>query len=124
MNFSRIDHVALDVADLERSVDFYTRQFGFRRYYDQTTPAGLKISYLELGPTVLELVGRKPEKGMAGFHFCLITDDFEGAVAKLRGEGIPFVTPPHPTDARKPEETGWRRVVFQGLDGEHIEIRG
>lgn len=124
MKFSRIDHVALEVSDLEHSIGFYTRHFGFQRYYDQKTPAGLEISYLELGPTVLELVGRKPEKGMAGFHFCLITDDFDGAVGKLRGEGIAFVTPPHPTDARKPEEKGWRRVVFEGPDGEHIEIRG
>lgn len=124
MKFSRIDHVALDVADLETSIEFYTSHFGFKRYYDQTTPTGLRIGYLELGPTVLELVGRKSENGMAGFHFCLITDDFDGAVAKLNGDGIPFVTPPHPTDARKPEEKGWRRVVFQGPDGEHIEIRG
>jgi lactoylglutathione lyase len=124
MKFSRIDHIALDVADLERSIVFYTRHFGFKRYYDQITPAQLKICYLELGPTVLELVGRKSEKGMGGFHFCLITDDFDSAVDKLSGAGIPLVTPPHPTDARKPEEKGWRRVVFQGPDGEHIEVRG
>jgi len=124
MQFSRIDHVALDVGDLERSIDFYTRHFGFRRYYDQTTPTGLKIGYLELGPTVLELVGRSAEHGISGFHFCLITDDFDVAVSTLAGAGIPFVTPPHPTDARKPEEKGWRRAVFRGPDGEHIEIRG
>jgi lactoylglutathione lyase len=74
MKFSRIDHIALDVADLESSIAFYSRHFGFKRYYDQTTPAGLKIGYLELGPTVLELAGRRSEQGMGGFHFCLITE--------------------------------------------------
>jgi lactoylglutathione lyase len=72
MKFSRIDHVALEVADLQHSVDFYSKHFGFRHYFDQTTPAGLKIGYLKLGSTVLELVGKKSVRGMAGFHFCLI----------------------------------------------------
>lgn len=48
MKFSRIDHVALDVADLQHSIDFYCKHFGFRHYFDQTTPAGLKIGYLKL----------------------------------------------------------------------------
>lgn len=121
MTFSRIDHVALEVADLDHSTDFYKRRFGFRAYAHDTTPAGIEIAYLRLGDTVLELVGRKGE-GMGGFHFCLVTVDFEGAVAAL--EGLPCVTKPHPTAAREPKEEGWHRVVFAGPDGEHIEIRG
>ena len=61
---------------------------------------------------------------MAGFHFCVITDDFDAAVSTLTGAGIKIVTPPHPTAAREPTEAGWRRVVLEGPDGEHIEIRG
>jgi lactoylglutathione lyase len=124
MKYSRIDHVALEVADLQHSVDFYSKHFGFKHYFDQTTPAGLKIGYLKLGPTVLELVGKKSAKGMAGFHFCLITDDFDAAVSTLTSAGIKLVTPPHPTAAREPIEEGWRRVVLEGPDGENIEVRG
>lgn len=124
MQFSRIDHVALDVSDLERSIEFYSTHFGFRRYFDQTTPFGIKISYMKLGSSVLELVGKKSDKGICGFHFCVITDDFVGAVSRLTGAGIKFVTPPHPATARDAVEVGWRRVVFAGPDGEHIEIRG
>ena len=124
MKFERIDHVALDVADLELSISFYSENFGFRRYFDQLTPAGLKIGYLKLGTTVLELVGKRSEKGMSGFHFCLITDDFTSAVSTLTAAGIKLLTPPHPTAAREPQEVGWRRVVFEGPDGEHIEVRG
>ena len=123
MPFKRIDHVALDVANLDASVCFYETHFGFRRYADQTTPAGLKIAYLKLGTTVLELVGRKADV-MGGFHFCLIAADFDAAVAALSGADVPFVTKPHPTPAREPGEEGWQRVVFAGPDGEHIEIRG
>ena len=124
MQFSRIDHVALDVGNLSGSIDFYSKHFGFRHYFDQKTPAGLRIGYLKLGSTVLELVGKKSEMGMAGFHFCIITDNFDSAVATLTGAGIKVVTPPHPTAAREPAEEGWRRVVFEGPDGEHIEVRG
>jgi len=124
MQFSRIDHVALDVGNLSDSIDFYSKHFGFRHYFDQKTPTGLKIGYLKLGSTVLELVGKKSEKGMAGFHFCLITDDFDSAISTLTGAGIKVVTPPHPTAARESAEEGWRRVVFEGPDGEHIEVRG
>ena len=62
MQFSRIDHVALDVSNLQNSIDFYSRHFGFRHYFDQKTPTGLKIGYLKLGSTVLELVGKKVRK--------------------------------------------------------------
>lgn len=123
MGYRRIDHVAIEVADLDRSIAFYKMHFGFDLYADQTTPAGLRIGYLKLGNTVLELVGRKAQ-AVAGFHFCLETDDFDGAVSALTGAGVKVVTPPHPTAARAPREEGWRRVVFAGLDGEQIELRG
>lgn len=123
MTFTRIDHVALDVSNLEASAAFYQKHFGFERYNDYTTPTGLKIAYLKLGGTVLELVGESRGK-MNGFHFCLITDDFDAAVSTLKQAGLPVVTEPHPTGAREPGEEGWRRVVFGGPDGEHIEFRG
>lgn len=123
MKFTRIDHVALDVSDLETSAAFYQKHFGFERYNDYTTPTGLNIAYLKLGGTVLELVGES-RGAMTGFHFCLITDDFDAAVSTLKQAGLPVVTEPHPTGAREPGEEGWRRVVFGGPDGEHIEFRG
>ena len=123
MRFSRIDHVALESSDLARSIGFYEETFGFEKYAGNTTPSGIEIVYLRLGDTVLELVGRAPGQ-MKGFHFCLETDDFDGAVDHLAQEGVGVVTPPHPTEAREAREQGWRRAVFEGPDGEHIEIRG
>ena len=123
MPFTRIDHIALEVADLAASTAFYEKHFGFETYSRQTVRGSLNINYLRLGGTVLELVGERREP-MQGFHFCLICDDFDNAVAALETAGVEYVTRPHPTGARVPEEAGWRRVVFRGLDGEHIEIRG
>ena len=121
--FRRIDHIALHVGDLERSVDFYERHFGFRKYFQHRVGGGMAIAYLKLGDTVLELA-HKPDEPMSGFHFCLETESFDEAVAKPGQEGLELLRAPHDTAAREPREQAWRRVVFRGPDGEQIELRG
>ncbi len=121
--FKRIDHVALHVGDLDKSCEFYRRNFGFEPYFEHLGGGGQRIAYLRLGGTVLELTQR-PDGAMAGFHFCLEATDFDAAIAMLEKNGVPTVRAPHPTQAREPREQGWRRVVFRGPDGEQIEIRG
>ena len=121
--FKRIDHVAIHVADLERSVQFYERHFGFKHYFQHAAGSGVQIAYLKLGDTVLELTHHS-DGSMAGFHFCLETDNFTDTVDKLQRDGVRLVRAPHDTAAREPRENGWRRVVFAGPDGEQIELRG
>jgi lactoylglutathione lyase len=121
--FKRIDHVALHVNDLDRSVGFYEGHFGFRNYFQHAVSGGPRIAYLKLGDTVLELT-ESAEGSMAGFHFCLETDSFDAAVTQLKAAGIEVARAPHQTAAREPREQGWRRVVFRGPDGEQIELRG
>jgi lactoylglutathione lyase len=121
--FHRIDHVALHVKDVETSKRFYERHFGFKTYFRAPTPTGMDIAYLKLGDTVLELTGYG-EQPSSGFHFCLETDDFDGAVSTLKKAGVPVDTEPHKTSPREPREATWRRVVFKGPDGELVEIRG
>ena len=121
--FKRIDHVAIHVADLDRSVQFYERHFGFKRYFQHAAGNGLQIAYLKLADTVLELTHHS-DGTMAGFHFCLETDDFAETVEKLQRDGVKLVRAPHDTAAREPRENGWRRVVFARPDGEHIVLRG
>jgi lactoylglutathione lyase len=121
--FHRIDHVALHVKDVNASVAFYERHFGFETYFRDSPRPNLDIAYLKLGDTVLELTGHADAQ-TGGFHFCLETDDFDGAVAALEKAGVPIATPPHKTSARAPREATWRRVVFSGPDGEPVEIRG
>jgi lactoylglutathione lyase len=121
--FRRIDHIALHVADIDRSIAFYERHFGCRHYFEHRSGGGFRIAYLRIGDTTIELVARD-EGGMNGFHFCFETDDFDGAVAGLKAEGIACIQEPHDTPAREPREEGWRRVVFRGPDGENIELRG
>jgi lactoylglutathione lyase len=121
--FKRIDHVAVHVSDLERSVKFYERHFGFKDYFRQVAGGGLQIAYLKLADTVLELT-HHPGESMSGFHFCLETDNFDKTVSQLQEDGVKLIRAPHETAAREPRENGWRRVVFAGPDGEQIELRG
>ena len=121
--FKRIDHVAFDVGDIDRSIDFYQTNFGCEQYYEHFTGGGQRIAYLRSGDTVLELVNRDAG-GMKGFHFCFESDDFDLDVTRLKEAGVPILTEPHGTEARQEREEGWRRVVFSGPDGEAIEFRG
>src|SRR3972149_127279 len=90
--FRRIDHVALHVSDLQRSIDFYEKHFGFKKYFQHAASggAGQQIAYLKLADTVLELTHRS-DGSMTGFHFCLEAENFDKAVAGLeenrRGDG-------------------------------------
>ena len=119
----QLNHVAIHVADLDRSVMFYERHFGFKHYFQHAAGSGLQIAYLKLGDTVLELTHHS-DGSMAGFHFCLETDNFAETVEKLQRDGVKLLRAPHETAAREPRENGWRRVVFAGPDGEQIELRG
>jgi lactoylglutathione lyase len=123
MMFKRIDHVALHVTDLDGSVKFYEKHFGFKHYFQHAAGSGTQIAYLKLGDTVLELTHHF-DGAMTGFHFCLETDNFDETVAKLQHDGVTLIRAPHDTAAREPRENGWRRVVFAGPDGEQIELRG
>ena len=123
VTYKRIDHTALHVANIEVSKNFYETHFGFETYFEHETPTGMPIAYLRLMDTVLELTGME-DAPIKGFHFCLETDDFEGAVADLKAATVELIQPPHKTAAREPREKNWQRVVFKGPDGELIELRG
>ena len=125
--FTRIDHVAFSVKDRQKSIDFYEKNFGFKKYFEHDVPGVPnleKVVYLQLGDTVLELEHWTNEKENQGCHFCLISDDFDSDYQWLKNAGIPVVAEPHIPEPRILKEKGWKRVVFQGPDGELIEFRG
>jgi len=124
--FKRIDHIAITVKDIVKSINFYEKYFGFKKYYENDVPVPTieKIAYLKLGETILELVHMPSGSTNKGYHFCLESDNFDDDYNRLKNAGISIDTEPHPTAAREPEEEGWRRVVFIGPDEELIEFRG
>ena len=123
MLFSRIDHIALDVSDTKKTVQFYQNIFGFQVYSESTTQNGYHIIYMKLGDTILEISQQK-EIVHSGYHFCIHTTNFENAIAHLNSQNIPVYQPPHLTAPRTPSEKDWMRAVYLGPDGELVEIRG
>jgi len=124
--FQRIDHIAFNVKDREKSIKFYEKNFGFEKYFDHDVPVQMieKIVYLRLGDTVLELIHIPEGAENNGYHFCLTTNDFDNDFQFLKDSGVEVIQEPHHTSPRVAKEEGWKRAVFRGLDGEQIEIRG
>ena len=134
------DHVALSVADIERSIEFYTVLLGFevrrRLHADPELPLGAvigfagasaDIAHLYLGEFMLELFQYRVPEGRAvaarsqadhGYiHFGLRTNDIHGETARLRTAGVSFLG--NPVEFRP----GVWVVYFRGLDGEVVELR-
>lgn len=124
---ARLDHVAVAVRDLQKSIDFYASHFAMEHYFTQENvrpPQLLSIAYLRSAQGVVELMHRPTHETIQGFHFCFVTDDFDADFKRLVGEGVPVKSEPHPTAARIPAEANWMRCVFEGPDGEEVELRG
>jgi len=135
------DHVALSVADVERSIRFYTDLFGFevrrRLPADPSLPldkvigvagAAADIAHLYLGEFMLELFQYRVPEGRADaaarsqadhgyIHFGLRVTDIRGETARLRAAGVSFLG--DPVEFRP----GAWVVYFRGLDGEVVELR-
>lgn len=96
----RIDHTTITVSDLRRSVDFYTGLLGFVVDHEMWIPESrLRIVFLRVGDTILELFGVEKCTGSAisevndviGYkHICLRVDSVDEEYARLHAAGVPF----------------------------------
>lgn len=93
-----IDHIVLRVADLQRSIDFYSQVFG-AEVVKHNEPLGLV--HLRAGTSMIDLVDLQGELGRKGGgaagterrnvdHFCLRIEPFDEAalIEHLRAHGL------------------------------------
>lgn len=92
----RLEHVHLGVRDLDRSVDFYRRVFGFAVRWRGTSRTGERSAhigsdrfYLALteGP---DLAPAAPAGSAAVYHFGFVTPSLDAFRDRLRAEGVPW----------------------------------
>lgn len=125
-----IDHIVLRVADLQRSVDFYTKVLGcsIERHQEE-----LGLMQLRAGRSLIDLVPLDGKLGRAGGagpgkegrnvdHVCLRVEPFDGAAigAHLRSHGLQpsEVAQRFGADGRGPS------MYVTDPDGNTIELKG
>jgi glyoxylase I family protein len=138
---TKLDHVAISVADLERSLRFYRDIIGFEVIRmlecDTSTKLGevtgmpecaARIAHLQAGDSMLELFEYSSPQGRTIsldrkqadhglIHLGFTSQDVRGDCARLKQAGVNFIS--EPVEFRP----GVWIVYFYGPDGEVCELR-
>jgi len=129
MAIAGIDHVAITVADVERTLEFYERVLGARPLYHELWRQGrIPVVLLELpgcrisvhaADAPAEPHARVPAPGSE--DLCLRWDaPLRDACALLEAHGVPIVEGPVPRPACDGSEG--RSVYFRDPDGNLLEL--
>ena len=113
----RMEHVHLSVRDVDRSIAFYQRAFGFEVRHDGTGPYGRTV-HVGTDRFYLALTeGGDPDAGTGNFsHVGFVTPDLAAFRLRLEREGIPISE----SAARKEGDA----VYILDPDGVEIEVVG
>ena len=118
-----LDHAAVHVADLDRSVAFYRGLFGVAEAPTPGDPA--VIRWLDLGGGAsLHLIrypGGVPPTTKA-VHFALRVLDLDAVVARAQARGVPYSDWPGVAGAVSVRGDGVRQIYVQDPDGYWIEV--
>ena len=84
-----VNHVGINVADMEEALEYYTQVMGFPEAFRLLDDAGaLDLVYVQVSrDTFVELRPVNEGRPAGISHIGLYTDDIEGAAATLRGRG-------------------------------------
>jgi len=137
----KIDHLAIVVSDLEKSMDFYGKALGFEEIlrFDSKLPGIKRISFMEKAGGVIELIELDDTKdfvddpAMPGFkHLCVAVTDFDSDYERMKGMGVKVLEEPHVLNKEHLTTTlskidvnmkkGLKRAVFADPDGLPLEI--
>src|SRR4051794_20230983 len=81
-----VNHVALEVADLDAALDFYGRLFAFE--LRGRVPG---MAFLDMGDQFLALQEGRSQAADDGRHFGLVVDSLDAAREALSAEGVPLL---------------------------------
>ena len=128
-----LDHIVLNVRDIDRSLSFYTETLGLQPERLDEFKAG-KVGFpsvritddtvIDLFPIKGPAAGNISDEKFAGNlnHFCMVigTDDFSGIVEYLKEKEIPIRAGPVSRWGARGRATS---VYFLDPDGNEIELR-
>jgi catechol 2,3-dioxygenase-like lactoylglutathione lyase family enzyme len=120
-----IDHVAIVVSHMERSIRFYSEVLGLEIHHDGRNEGGRKKSFLGTKSRTLvaltedaNLDKRLSESVQSVGHIAFRVDDVEAAKEALKGKGVEFV------EEKFEKDTNRKAYHFLDPDGLELEIYG
>ena len=123
-----LDHVVMEVRDVERSLEFYTKVLGLTGVRVADFRAG-KAPFLSVRinrKTVIDLFPRplwgNPRRPRNPNHFCLTVDERGAATLRrrMRKAGVDIIR----RNPRSFGAQGWgRSIYFRDPDGAMVEVR-
>ncbi|GAC1389984.1 MAG: methylmalonyl-CoA epimerase [Vulcanimicrobiaceae bacterium] len=98
----KIDHIAIVVKDLAKTIDLYTNTLGFKQIYRETiADQGVEAVGLEAGESVIELLAPlSPDSPIAKFrgdadsklhHTAYRVEDLQAELARLKASGVRLI---------------------------------
>ncbi len=127
-SISGLDHVAITVADMEASCDWYAALFGARPVGEHAVDGKVLVRQIAMGGALLSvhqagnglgLVAERPTVGAADICFRW-GGDIGSAVALLRGHAVEIVE--GPTPRRTADGLPGMSVYFRDPDGNLLEL--
>jgi len=129
---TRLLHTMLRVADLERSLAFYTGPLGMRLHRQERYPEGrFTLAFVGYGHEAtdasIELTHNWDEtayqQGTAYGHIALAVDSVTRSCARLQAAGVKVVRQAGPMLARSPDRSAPEHIAFiEDPDGYRIEL--
>ncbi len=118
-----IDHVALNVRDIEKAVEFYTNVIGLKVTEREPSKPGIEY-FLDCGPSLIGIIQAKDldqshpfaNEGLGANHFSfrIHSNDFDPMIAHLEANHVRI-------EFAKKREESWS-LYFYDLDGNKLEI--
>jgi len=97
MKIKRVEHIAVAVNSLNRSLAMLRDTFGIPLEYEEKIGT-TRLAMLPIGETYIELLESSApdsginqwiaEKGEGYFHICFEVEDIDGALAELKAKGV------------------------------------
>ncbi len=114
----RMNHVGISVKNVDESVRFYTKTFGFREAYTLRDKDGNPtMSYIQISrDTFLELAPASATRPAGLTHVGIEADDIESTVTRLRQAGAQV------PDTRVPTNTNATITSLMDPDGVRVEL--
>jgi catechol 2,3-dioxygenase-like lactoylglutathione lyase family enzyme len=118
-----IEHASIRCRNMEVSIEYYQRMFGAKVLLRRIPPGPKRITFLQIGDTLLELMDFGPaaepvdsREHFGVHHVGIKTDDFESAYRDLKAKGAEFLGEPfEPTP-------GIRLAFLRDPNGAVIEL--